>query len=206
MPDTEILTAPLSAVEARILGALVEKQLTTPEAYPLTLNALQLACNQSTSRHPLMQLEPDELLSALRRLEDQGLVRLQMGKRADRWEQRFEQSLSLTPEQTSVLALLMLRGPQTAAELLSRSSRLHPCDDLEQLRHTLDRLSARNLVQQLPKQSGQREERFQQLLSETSPLPDTGDHNTDKEQRLARLENRLQELEQRLALLESHRP
>lgn len=208
MSDTaQPLAELLSACQTRILGALVEKQLTTPEAYPLTLNALQLACNQTTSRQPLMNLEQGEILGALRHLEDLGLVRLQMGKRADRWEQRFEQTLSLTPQQTGLLALLMLRGPQTLAELFSRSTRLHPFDDQEQLRHALERLSARGLVTLLAKQSGQREERYQQSLSaadvQDTAEPQVSSNREDKDQRIASLESRLAELEQRLATLES---
>lgn len=115
MPHThsELLgESPLHAIEVRILGCLIEKQLTTPETYPLTLNAVQLACNQKTSREPLMNLEPGEIGRYLRSLEARQLVRLVMGSRADRWEQRCDKQLELVKPQTVLLGLLMLRGPR----------------------------------------------------------------------------------------------
>lgn len=151
---------PLGPVEIRVLGCLIEKQLTTPESYPLTLNAVLLAANQKTSRDPIMNVQQGEAGKALKRLEERGLVRLVMGSRADRWEQRTEKGLELIAPQVVLLGLLMLRGPQTPGELLARSTRMHAFDDTEELKHQLERLTARGLVQQLPRQPGQREERY----------------------------------------------
>lgn len=201
---------PLSDVEARALGCLVEKQLTTPESYPLTLNALQLACNQKTSREPVMTLEVSALAPALRQLEQRGLVAMQMGGRADRWEQRLDKQLQLTPPQTALLALLLLRGGQTLAELLSRSARLYRFDDVEEVRHQLERMAAREWVTVLDKQPGQREERYLHRLQSPADLAElaaaAGSGKASAEpsgsERLVTLEARLQELEERLALLE----
>jgi uncharacterized protein YceH (UPF0502 family) len=129
--------APLTAVETRILGCLIEKQATTPEAYPLTLNALVLACNQKTSREPLMNLNPGQVGQGLRSLEGRGLARLVMGSRADRWEHRADKTLELVAAQVVLIGLLLLRGPQTVNELLTRSNRMHDFDDAEQLQHNL---------------------------------------------------------------------
>ena len=211
-PTATPLTEPLSAIEARILGCLVEKQATTPESYPLTLNALLLACNQKTSREPLMNLEPGEVAGCLRPLEERGLLRLVMGSRADRWEQRLDKALELTPGQTALLALLLLRGAQTLNELLVRSARLHAFDDAEQIRHTLERLAARGMVSLLPRQSGQREDRYMHRLGSAQDFQAASEHAAEaaasppaqggRDERISSLEARLEELEQRLALLE----
>ena len=206
--------APLSAVEVRALGCLIEKQATTPESYPLTLNSLQLACNQKTSREPLMNLHPGELAQALRSLEQRGLTRLVMGSRADRWEQRADKQLELVHAQLILLALLMLRGPQTLGELLARSARLHAFDDQEEVRHHLERLAMRELVCQLPRQSGQREERYAHQLGDPAELENllaaraeepavSRGASSAQEERIAALEERLAEFEARLARLEA---
>jgi hypothetical protein len=204
--------APLSAAEQRALGCLIEKQATTPETYPLTLNALQLACNQKTSREPLMNLTPGEAGQALRSLEQRGLVRLVMGSRADRWEQRADKQLELVQPQLALLALLMLRGPQTLGELLARSGRLHAFDDTEEVRHHLERLAGRGMVRVLPRQSGQREERYahqlgdpaeQEALLAARPQESAAPAGSAaQEERIAALEARIAELEARLARLE----
>lgn len=137
---------PLSLIEARVLGCLIEKQAATPETYPLTLNAVVLACNQKTSREPLLQLNPGEVGQGLRSLEGRGLCRLIMGSRADRWEQRTEKQLELLHAQVILLGLLLLRGPQTLNELLTRSQRMHDFDDLAELEHQLQRLATRGLL------------------------------------------------------------
>jgi len=211
-PTIPALPEPLSAVEARVLGCLVEKQTTTPESYPLTLNALLLACNQKTSREPLMNLNQGEVARCLRPLEERGLVRLVMGSRADRWEQRMDKALELTAGQTTLLALLLLRGPQTLNELLVRSARMHAFDDIEQIRHHLERLISRGLACLLPRQSGQREDRYMHRLGSEQDFQAASERaasargvpatDGDKDERIASLESRLEELEQRLALLE----
>ncbi|TBV07910.1 YceH family protein [Phytopseudomonas dryadis] len=205
---------PLTAVEARILGCLIEKQATTPEAYPLTLNALVLACNQKTSREPLMNLNPGTVGQGLRSLEGRGLARLVMGSRADRWEQRAEKTLELVAPQLILISLLLLRGPQTVNELLTRSNRLHDFEDAEQLQHHLERLMSRGLVRQIGRQPGQREDRYAQLLGDPAELQAQLESRASlverpasaaaQEARIDALERRVAELEARLASLEEH--
>ncbi|GMU44199.1 MAG: YceH family protein [Xanthomonadales bacterium] len=156
----------LDPVEARVLGCLVEKALTTPEQYPLTANAAMVAANQKTSREPVMELELGAVGHALRTLEDKKLVRVQHSPRALRYEHRFEEVYTLTPPQRAILCLLLLRGPQTAGELLARSERLAKLSDIEQVRDTLDRLTRRQpaLALRLAKAPGQVAERYMHLL------------------------------------------
>jgi len=156
----------LDALESRILGALVEKQATTPEAYPLTVNALQLACNQKNNRDPVTSYESGALGHALRTMEARGWVRSVHGARAQRWEHRFAQAFSLTLRQQALLSLLLLRGPQTLAELASRSERLADFDGPEVVRETLDRLEQRRpaLAVRIGRVPGQREDRYAHLL------------------------------------------
>jgi hypothetical protein len=203
---------PLSQTEARVLGCLIEKQATTPEAYPLTLNAVVLACNQKTSREPVLNLNPGEVGQGLRSLEGRGLSRLVMGSRADRWEQRTEKQLELLHAQVVLLGLLLLRGPQTLNELLTRSQRMHVFDDLAELEHHLQRLASRGLTCQLPRQPGQREERYMHLLGDPLDLqaampPRTAERsdNQQDDQRLQQLEARIYALEERLAQIEARR-
>lgn len=209
-PSPLVGETPLHAIEVRILGSLIEKQLTTPESYPLTLNAVQLACNQKTSREPLMNLESGEIGRYLRSLEGRGLVRLVMASRADRWEQRCDKQLELVKAQTVLLGLLLLRGPQTLNELLTRSNRMHDFDDVAEIQHQLERLIARGLAVLLPRQSGQREERYMHLLGEPDDLesllssrPATrSEAQAPNEERLVELEARIKALEERLTRLE----
>ena len=212
MSDQSSSLEPLSAAEARILGCLIEKQATTPEAYPLTLNALVLACNQKTSRDPLMNLTPGAVGQGLRVLEERGLARLVMGSRADRWEHRAEKALELVAPQVTLIGLLLLRGPQTVNELLVRSNRLYDFDDAAQVQHHLERLAARNMVRQLERQAGQREDRhmhllgdpdeLQALLEQRSEPAERAPSSTSSAARLEALELRVAELEARLAALE----
>ncbi|WP_145128021.1 YceH family protein [Pseudomonas sp. URMO17WK12:I11] len=160
----------LSSVEIRVLGSLIEKQATSPESYPLTLNALLLACNQKTSREPVMNLTQGQVGQALRSLEAQQMARLQMGSRADRWEHRVDKALELVPAQLVLMGLMFLRGPQTLSELLTRSNRLHDFDDTDQVRHQLERLVSRNLAVHLPRQAGQREDRYTHALGDPADI------------------------------------
>jgi uncharacterized protein YceH (UPF0502 family) len=157
---------PLSAIEARILGSLVEKEATTPEAYPLTANAVVLACNQKNNREPVMDLEPGEVGHALRDMVGRRLVRAVEGARAQRYEHRFAQAYSVTRAQQALLSVLLLRGPQTVAELHARCERLAAFADLEQVRDTLERLITRTpaLAVNLGRGAGQREDRYMHLL------------------------------------------
>ncbi len=161
-----LLPAQLSPMEARVLGCLIEKQATTPEQYPLTLNSLVLACNQKTSREPLMSLEQGEVGHCVRELESRGLLRRNFVSRTDRIEHSFEQFYSLTSTKQALLGLLLLRGPQTLNELFIRSERLAKFVDLEDVMHTLDRLinSTPALVVRIARAHGQREDRFMHRL------------------------------------------
>jgi uncharacterized protein YceH (UPF0502 family) len=209
---TAPIDVPLTPAEARTLGCLIEKQTTTPEVYPLTLNDLLLACNQKTSREPLMNLTSGQVGQALRSLEGRGLARLVMGSRADRWEHRTDKALELVAAQVVLIGLLLLRGPQTLKELLSRSSRMYAFEDAEQLQHNLERLITRGLLCQLPRQAGQREDRYMHLLGDPGDLQaimDARATHTERpavgaydESRLDALEARVAELEERLARLE----
>lgn len=156
----------LTAAEARALGCLIEKEATTPDVYPLTIAATQSAANQKTAREPLMALETGAVNHALRQLEAKGLARQVFSSRTERYEHRVAAHFGLTPQQVALLGLLLLRGPQTAGELLARSERLHAFADVEGVRHQLERLARRQpaLVVQVPRGPGQREDRFAHLL------------------------------------------
>ena len=154
----------LTTAEARVLGCLIEKEATTPDVYPLTIAAAQGAANQKTAREPVMALETGAVNHALRQLEEKGLARKVFSSRADRYEHRTAVHFGLPTQQVVLLGLLLLRGPQTAGELLSRSERLHAFADTDEVRHQLDRLALRHLVMQVPRGPGQREDRFAHLL------------------------------------------
>ncbi|OGT59184.1 MAG: hypothetical protein A3E01_20400 [Gammaproteobacteria bacterium RIFCSPHIGHO2_12_FULL_63_22] len=212
-PTVAASLALVDAIEARILGSLIEKEATTPEAYPLTANALLLACNQKNNRDPVLELEPGEVGHALRVMEERGLVRSVHGARAQRYEHRFNQSWSVTLKQQAILSVMLLRGPQTVAELLNRCERLQAFADTEEVRLALDRLMQRNpaLVIKLGRQSGQREDRYMHLLCgpvdeaafATSARPSSGERAdpSDIESRLESLEARVAELEAELQQL-----
>lgn len=159
-PDFPIL----DAAQARVLGCLIEKEATTPDTYPLTVNATQVAANQKTAREPVMNLEAGKVQHALRQLEALGLVRQHFASRADRYEHLTGPKLDLPRQQVALLGLLLLRGPQTAGELTTRSERMAKFADTADLRHQLERMQQRGLVVQLPRGAGQREDRFMHLL------------------------------------------
>ncbi|HTV70790.1 MAG TPA: DUF480 domain-containing protein [Rhizobiaceae bacterium] len=202
----------LSAHEARILGCLIEKKETTPDIYPLTLNALQSAANQKTSREPVMSLEPSDIHRALKLLEQKGLVRQNFGSRVERYEHLAAQKFALTQAQLAVLGLLLLRGPQTAYELLTRTERMARMASIEELRSNLDLMIGRRppLIVELARAPGQREERFAHLLSgeppaqivptpayAASPVPTSSD-TSDLEARVRALEEQVAELKAKL--------
>ncbi len=207
-------TLQLSSTEVRILGCLIEKQATNPETYPLTLNALVLACNQKTSRDPVMNLTQGQVGQSLRALEGQGLTRLVMGSRADRWEHKVDKGLELVPAQVILTGLLLLRGPQTVNELLTRSNRMHDFEDAEQVVHQLERLIARGLATLIPRQAGQREDRYmhalgnpedlQALLAQRQNAPERSTATAASSERIEELEARVAALEERLARLEQN--
>ena len=163
--DQPTLT-PISAVEARILGSLIEKEATTPEAYPLTANAVVLACNQKNNREPVLDLEPGKVGHALREMGGKNLIGFVHGARAQRYEHRFAQAYSVTIKQQALLSIMLLRGPQTIAELHARCERLAAFADHDEVRQTLERLMQRTpvLVVNLGRAHGQREDRYMHLL------------------------------------------
>jgi uncharacterized protein YceH (UPF0502 family) len=158
----------LSPVEIRVLGALLEKQRTTPDAYPLTLNALRLACNQSTNREPVVDFDEDAIREALDRLRRRGFTRLTSGhgSRAAKFRHLLDDALETGRDELALLCVLMLRGPQTPGELKQRSERMHEFADLEAVHATLDRLIGRGLAARLERRPGQKEERYTQLMGE----------------------------------------
>lgn len=164
---------PLSAAEARALGCLIEKQATTPDVYPLTVNAAHAAANQKTARDPVMSLDPGTVHHALRQLEAKRLARQVFSSRAERYEHCADTGFGVPRAQLTLLGLLLLRGPQTVGELQMRSERLHAFADAEDVRHHLDRLVQRDpaLVVLLPRASGQREDRYMHLLCGEVDIP-----------------------------------
>ena len=164
----------LDPIQLRVLGALIEKEIATPENYPLSLNALINACNQKSSRDPVLELAEEEVRQALHSLEDLGLIAPVRDSRVPKYEHRIRTVLNLRRDETAVLCLLMLRGPQTPGELRSRADRLYSFDDLASVQSTLERLAARNasdeasasgpLTTILPRQPGSREARYAHLL------------------------------------------
>jgi uncharacterized protein YceH (UPF0502 family) len=158
----------LAGPEVRVLGCMLEKQRTTPDQYPLSLNALRLACNQSTNRAPIVDYDEATVREALHRLERRGLVRLASGagSRAAKFRHLLAEALPLDDGEHAVMAVLMLRDTQTPGELKQRSERMHAFADLAAVNQTLQRLIARDLVARLDRRPGQKEERYAQLLGE----------------------------------------
>jgi uncharacterized protein YceH (UPF0502 family) len=167
----------LDPIQIRVLGSLIEKEITTPDAYPLSLNALVNACNQRSSRDPVLDLTEDEVRQALHVLDGQGLVTVLHDARVAKFEHRIRTVLNLRRDETAVMCLLMLRGPQTPGELRSRSERLYSFDEIASVQSTLERLATREasadgatgnstgpLVTLLPRQPGARESRYSHLL------------------------------------------
>jgi len=161
----------LTPIEARVLGALIEKEITTPEYYPLSLNALTNACNQKSNRDPVMQLEEHEIQKALNHLESQSLVRSIAESRATKFAHRLQDAFNFYRTEVAVVCELLLRGPQTPGELRTRASRMHPFEDLESVHSALHRLSKREppLVMLLARQSGMKEARYAHLMGDRSP-------------------------------------
>lgn len=201
----------LSALEARILGCLIEKKELTPDVYPLTSNALLAAANQKTAREPVMALAQADILRGLKMLEQKGFVRQIFASRVERYEHLMAQKFSLTVPQTALLGLLMLRGPQTVHELLARSERLARFASADDLRTELDMLIGKRppLVQEIGRGPGQREDRFAHLLcgpvdmaaisAASAPVVASGD--AELEARIAALEEQVRQLTERLDAL-----
>jgi uncharacterized protein YceH (UPF0502 family) len=186
----------LDPVEVRVLGCLLEKQRTTPDQYPLSLNALRLAANQTTSRDPVVDYDEGTIRQALDRLGRRGWTRLASGpgSRAAKFRHLLDEALQLTPSQLAVLAVLMLRGPQTVAELRTRSERLYPFASAEDVEATLRDLAGRELVAE-----GARH-RWRHLLegADEAPAATAAPPSRDLEERVAELERIVAELQERL--------
>jgi uncharacterized protein len=224
----------LDPIQLRVLGSLIEKEITTPENYPLSLNALINASNQRSSRDPVFDLTEDEVRQALHSLEDLTLVTTVRDARVPKYEHRIRTVLNLRRDETAVLCLLMLRGPQTPGELRSRADRLYTFDDLATVQSALERLANRPLTPEtggetptgplttmLPRQPGSREARYAHLLGdqpslpsprEPGPVTESSSQDSPVSQRLARMEaeiaaltTALQEIQSRLDRLESNR-
>ena len=163
------MTHILSPVAARVLGSLVEKEITTPEYYPLSLNALANACNQKNNREPVMNLDEDQIRQALHQLEDDGLAGAARGidSRVAKYEHRMQEVFNFTRGEIAVVCVLLLRGPQTPGELRGRSERMHRFEELSDVQATLQRLMQREppLVKVLPRQPGTKEARYAHLLA-----------------------------------------
>ncbi|MBD9571398.1 DUF480 domain-containing protein (plasmid) [Ensifer adhaerens] len=196
----------LNAVEARVLGCLIEKKETTPDVYPLTLNSAHSAANQKTARDPVMALEQVEIHRALSSLGQKGLVRQAFASRVERYEHLAANRFSLTSPQIVVLGLLLLRGPQTAYELWARSERMARFSSIEELKDNLDLMMGRRppLIVQLNRGAGQREDRFAHLLcgEVEQPAERAAVSSAPSGSALSALEERLKALERKVATLE----
>jgi uncharacterized protein YceH (UPF0502 family) len=205
----------LSASEARVLGCLLEKQRTTPDAYPLSLNALRLACNQSTNRDPVVEYDDAVIRDALHRLERRGFTRLASGRRAPKYRHLLADALPMGEDEQAIVCVLILRGSQTPGELKQRTERMHMFAGLDGIHDTLERLIARGLVARLERRPGQKEERYAQLLEDPDDaeasqnggvlIPSLTHATAETETNFARLAPQAQlivDLEDRVARLE----
>ena len=165
-----------------MLGCLVEKQLTTPQQYPLTANALSLACNQTTNRHPVVAMDDDTVLTALTQLKEQRLVRFVLpshGRSVTRYRHVADEVYAIDTPALALLAVLLLRGPQTPGELRARTERMAPLATVDEVQSELERLAVHpdGLARLLPRRPGQKEDRWQQLLAQ--PWPDSAEPGGD---------------------------
>jgi len=194
----------LDPVEIRVLGSLMEKQLATPEYYPLTLNALVAACNQKSNREPVMELSESEVQRALDRLQDEKMVWRVMGGRAVRFDHNLDSVWHLNRGEKALLTLLFLRGPQTAGELRGRSDRLQTFDSVGEVEELLREMSVHSepLVRQLSRRPGQKEERWAHLAGGAIVEPEVSAPEADTRGGGEPLSVRVQRLEERLAAME----
>jgi uncharacterized protein len=195
------VTILLNAAEARVLGALVEKEITTPEYYPLSLNALVNACNQKNNREPVMNLDEDAVRTALRGLDDDGLAGPSRGaeSRVTKYEHHLQEVFNFTRGETAVMCVLLLRGPQTPGELRGRTERMHRFEAVDDVIGTLQRLTQREpaLVAALPRQPGTKETRYSHLLSgevDAAQAPEAGIVAAPDDDRVERLAAEVAEL------------
>lgn len=197
-----VVRVTVDPVEARIVGVLVEKQMTTPDTYPLTLAGVVAGCNQSTNRDPVMSLDEAEVERALVRLHDAGLATpvRRPGDRATKYRHKLAEALEVDPPALAVLAVLLLRGEQTSGELRQRTDRYVSFADIDDVETAIDRLEEASLARRLPRQPGQSQRRVVQLLSsiETSSMEPLGGPTPDLVRRIEVLEERFDELLLRL--------
>lgn len=207
--------AALSPTQVRVLACLIEKQATTPDQYPLTVNALRSACNQKTARSPLMNVTEGEVGAALLALQARDLVKQAWSSRAARWEQCLDQVSGMLPKAMAAMATLMLRGPQTAAEIRQHCHRLHEFPEVDDVEYTLNRLMELDppLVVLLPRQPGQKGERYMHLMAGepdmkamAAAMPamvvSSSSANAELEQRVTDLEALVAELSDRIQALD----
>ncbi|MGI1679839.1 MAG: DUF480 domain-containing protein [Cellvibrionaceae bacterium] len=203
-------------MEARVLGALMEKQLTTPDAYPLTLNSLVLACNQKTSREPITNLTNAQAQQTVNDLRERKLIDVEYGSRADRYDQKLSKQLFLDKQQQALINIMLLRGPQTIGDLYSRTQRMADFDSPEDIEERLQIMSEKTspVVVRIPRQSGQREDRYMHLLSgdidlsqltlktseakQTDSISRSNTSNDDLRQQVEKLEARVAVLEEKI--------
>lgn len=198
----------ITEIEARVLGSLVEKQLTTPEYYPLTLNALTAACNQKSNRDPVMSLDESSILAAIDSLRDKNLVYLFYGSssRTVKYKHMLPSVYELEAPGVAVIALLLLRGPQTIGELRGRSDRLYPFSSLQEVQETLDELAGRGepLAIRLERQAGQKDPRYAHLLSgavdieKLSVRPKSSANGSDSTEKISGLESEVKRISEEL--------
>jgi uncharacterized protein YceH (UPF0502 family) len=201
----------LNEHEVRVLGALVEKDITTPDYYPLSLNALVNACNQKNNRDPVTTLDEDTVRDALSSLQEKYLAGPARGadSRVTKYEHRLQEVFNFTRGETAVLCVLLLRGPQTPGELRSRTDRMHHFETLDDVQSTLQRLMQREppLARVLPRQPGTKESRYMHLLAgdideaSVAPSPATAKTTSEDEDRIARLESQVSDLQSDVASL-----
>jgi len=199
----------LNETEVRVLGALLEKESTTPDYYPLSLNALVNACNQKSNRHPVMNLDEDAVRETLDGLNAKGLAGAAGGadSRVTKYEHRLQETFNFSRPEIAVLCVLLLRGPQTPGGLRGRGERLHKFNDLEEVHSALQHLMNRQppLVKVLPRQPGTKEARYAHLLSgdvetwEPEPSPEAAASASADSERIARLENEVASLQKEIA-------
>jgi uncharacterized protein YceH (UPF0502 family) len=206
--DTPSALPILDAVEARVLGCLMEKQRTTPDTYPLTLNALVQACNQKTSRYPVMHLEASEVGHTVNGLRDRGLIHASFSGRTERYDHKMASNYQLDRKGQALMCALMLRGPQTVGELRINAGRLADFADLDAVEETLMELETRErpLVTRLPRLPGKREERFAHLLSgpveqQAPAAPSPGMTHASGDERIGALEAEVTRLQEELDAL-----
>lgn len=197
--------AMLTPIEARVLGCLMEKQRTTPDQYPLTLNALVAACNQKSAREPVMKLTPGEVGHCVGQLRDRGLVHAGFTGRSERFDHKLTGHFMLDRQQQALLCVLMLRGPQTTGELRTHCARLADFDSLAAVQTALDQLARHNppLVRELPRQPGMREQRFAHLLCGEPSMESIVNAATARHQSAKADDNETQAFAERIDKLET---